>query len=76
MHTAETFGQVDTSGMERHEERLCTAETRRLIRQAQGECSEAERLHSLALVQLGRWLVAWGCSLQERHGDTTPASAL
>jgi hypothetical protein len=44
------------------------ANRRRVVKQALAARQAPTRFHTPALVQLGCWLVAWGCRLQARYG--------
>jgi hypothetical protein len=61
---------------ERHKDLLREVERDRLVRQALAGRLKRDPFHCRALIWLGRRLVAWGCSLQERYGAAVEAPAL
>ena len=56
---------------ERYRDLLRDAEHDRLLQQVHTQNHGQDRLHSQALNWLGRRLVMWGMSLQERYGSMT-----
>lgn len=61
---------------ERYKNLLREAERARLVRQMQVGQEKRNRFYHRALIWLGRRLVGWGWSLQERYGAATVASVL
>ncbi len=54
------------------QERAATqyAESQRLLREALQSRRQPATPYDLALSRLGHWLIDWGQSLQERHGES------
>ncbi len=59
--------------MERYKELLREAEQERLITQILAGSEKRDGFYRVALAWLGRRLVEWGESLQQRYDNTSPA---